>query len=136
MCLGRHESQTKKLHFFLNFLSAPEPPSNPHLITGNGTNVDVLNTVQDTGEPYWMNSLPIDIVIDRRTMRLLGIDCVKLGAESFRHPAVATNVLAEEDDVYWDQFLDPIPMTYPTPQRSPTVGAVTSWMPRSTGYPI
>ncbi len=38
-------------------------------------------------------------------MRLMGIDCVELNNESFRHSATITNTLTEEDDIYWNKLL-------------------------------
>ena len=79
--------------------------------------------------PFWMksmwyllDSITVDILIDRRTMRLMGIDCVDLNEESYRHTATITNTLTEEDDVYWDKLLDPkdIPTKTPKTLRNTT----------------
>ena len=55
---------------------------------------------------YLLDSISCDVLIDRRTMRLMGIECVQLNKESYRHPATITNVLTGEDDVYWEKLFD------------------------------
>ena len=36
----KSQPKSKRKGKTINFLSAPQPPSNPHLIASNGTNVD------------------------------------------------------------------------------------------------
>ena len=75
--------------------------------------VDVEVRTSDDSEPYWLktlwyllDSVAVDMLIGRYTMRLLGIDCVKLNRGQFRHHAVVTNALRDEDNIYWDQLLN------------------------------
>ena len=63
----------------------------------------------DNSDPYWLKTLwyildtvAVDMLIGRYTMRLLGIDCVKLNRGQFRHHAVVTTALRDEDNIYWD----------------------------------
>ena len=57
------------------------------------TVVSVLNTFE-MDNPYWMTTifylideLPVEILIDRRTMRLLGLDVQKMSTEKYTHNA-------------------------------------------------
>ena len=82
--------------------------------------IEIYNA--DTQKPFWMKSLwylldsvSVDVLIDRRTMRLMGIECIQLNNESYRHRATISNVLTGEDDVFWDKLLgdDDLPAVQP-----------------------
>ena len=73
-----------------------------------------IENVDNNNNKYWMkaifylfNDLNIDIIIDRRLMRLLGYQCNKLNNQQFRHKANTSNVLTNDDDVFWDKLINP-----------------------------
>ena len=94
--------------------------ANGEVIVKYATVLEIENE-NDDGNKYWMkaifylfNELKIDILIDRRLMRLLGYDCNKCCCGRFRHKPQISNVLTNEDDIFWDKLLNP--------DELPTVG--------------
>ena len=80
------------------------------------TVVSVLNTF-NADNPYWMTTifyliddLPIEILIDRRTMRLLGLDVQKMSKEKYTHTESYSQTWMEgkeADDLFYEQLIDP-----------------------------
>ena len=77
-----------------------------------------IENVDNNNNKYWMktifylfNDLNIDIIIDRRLMRLLGYQCNKLNAQKFDHKASTSNVLTNDDDIFWDKLINPDELT-------------------------
>ena len=55
---------------------------------------------------YLLDELTVDIIIDRRLMRLLGYECRKLNESSFVHQSSTSDVLNDDDDTFFDQLID------------------------------
>ncbi|MCP5101620.1 MAG: hypothetical protein GY943_39250, partial [Chloroflexi bacterium] len=80
------------------------------------TVVSVLNTF-DADRPYWMTTIfyliddiPINILIDRKTMRLLGLDIGKMSSEKYTHTEAYSQAWDEDneaDNMFYEQLLDP-----------------------------
>ena len=73
-----------------------------------------LENINEDGNKYWMkaifylfNDLKIDILIDRRLMRLLGFDCKQLYHGRFVHKPGTSNYLTLDDDIFWDKLVHP-----------------------------
>ncbi|MCP5099330.1 MAG: hypothetical protein GY943_27570, partial [Chloroflexi bacterium] len=84
--------------------------------------VDILNDIDPKNE-YWMrtifyllDNIHINIIIDRRTMRLLGLDITPLKNNVY-HPSTNTQEWADEDNFFWEQLLD-TSILLPPNQRS------------------
>ena len=90
--------------------------ANDPVIVKYATVLELENT-NEQNEKYWMKTifylfdkLRVDIVIDRRLIRLmnlLGDNINKLNTGTFTHKATASNVLTDNDDVFFDQLIDP-----------------------------
>eukprot|EP01083_Nonionella_stella_P211626 764977_1 len=90
--------------------------------TGNGTVqchyatvLDILNKNAE-GTEYWLRTIfylldeiPVDIVIDRRTMRLMGLDIAHIPTtQAYHHaPIPMTTLVGGDDDLFFDQLIDP-----------------------------
>ena len=72
-----------------------------------------LSCSNPEGSRYWLqqifyllDSLPVNILIGRRLMRLLGYDCRSLTQSKFEHTATTSAVLDDEADDYWQKLWD------------------------------
>ena len=87
--------------------------ANGEVVIKYATVVEIENT-NNNNNKYWMktifyllDSLTVDIIIDRRLMRLLRIDREPLTKDTFVHKSTTTNVLTDEDGVFFDQLINP-----------------------------
>ncbi|MCP5018099.1 MAG: hypothetical protein GY938_22925, partial [Ketobacter sp.] len=79
----------------------------------HATVLDILNKDQN-GDEYWMrvifyllDNVPVEIIIDRATMRMLGLDVGRLIDSKYAHRPSATTAWTDEDDIFLEQLIDP-----------------------------
>ena len=72
-----------------------------------------LSCTNPDGSKYWLQqifylleSLPVNILIGRRLMRLLGYDCKLLTQSKFEHTATTSDLLDDEAEHYWQKLWD------------------------------